>query len=160
MNIKTIGFAAALVLTTVGACTSARKTEGLLPYKPASQELHDEIVRMDSLLFHSYNVCDSITYASLFSEDLEFYHDRGGLQTSKQESVEAFKRNVCGKVTRELLKGSIEVSPVPNFGAVEIGMHRFHNTREPDAQSKYARFVIVWKKENSGWKVTRVISLH
>jgi hypothetical protein len=144
----------------IAACTSSKKIDGLIPYKPVSQELHDEIVRMDSILFHSYNTCDTVTYASIFSEDLEFYHDGGGLEKNKQKSIDAYKKYVCGKVTRELLKGSIEVSPVPNYGAVEIGMHRFHNSQEPNAFSKYARFVIVWKKENSTWKVTRVISLH
>lgn len=151
-------FASLLIMTS--ACTSSKKIDGLLPYKPASQQLHDEIVRMDSILFHAYNTCDTVTYSSIFSEDLEFYHDQGGLETNKQKSVDSYKKYVCGKVTRELLKNSIEVSPVPNHGAVEIGMHRFHNSREPNAFSKYARFVIVWKKENSGWKVTRVISLH
>src|SRR5215213_219117 len=147
------------VFVFAAACTSTKKIDGLVPYKPASQQLHDEIVRMDSLLFHAYNVCDTVTYASIFSEDLEFYHDNGGLETNKQKSVDAYKKYVCGKVTRELLKGSIEVSPVPNYGAVQIGMHRFHNSQEPNAFSKYSRFVIIWKKENNTWKVTRVISL-
>lgn len=144
------------------ACSGTRtnKTDGVRPYKPASQELHDTIVRLDSLLFHAYNTCDLKTYASFFSEDLEFYHDKGGLDTSKANSIEGVRKYVCGKVTRELLKGSIEVSPVPNHGAVQIGMHRFHNNQEPDAPSYYARFVIVWKREKDGWKVTRVISLH
>lgn len=130
------------------------------PYEPADPALQDSIVALDSTLFQAYNTCDSTTYAALFSDDFEFYHDKGGLQTSKQASVEAFKKNVCGKVTRELLPGSIEVSPVPGFGAVEIGKHRFHNRLEPDAISNYARFVIVWKREPASWKITRVISLH
>ncbi|HEX6182096.1 MAG TPA: nuclear transport factor 2 family protein, partial [Chitinophagaceae bacterium] len=130
-------------------------------YQPADPALQDTIARMDSILFQAYNTCDTVTYDALFSDnDFEFYHDKGGLTTDKKASVEAFKRNVCGKVTRELLKGSIEVSPVPNFGAVEIGKHRFHNKQEPNAESHYARFVIVWKRESSGWKITRVISLH
>ena len=130
-------------------------------YSPADPALQDTIARMDSILFQAYNTCDTVTYDALFSDnDFEFYHDKGGLSTDKKASVEAFKKNVCGKVTRELLQGSIEVSPVPNFGAVEIGKHRFHNKQEPNAESHYARFVIVWKRESNGWKITRVISLH
>jgi hypothetical protein len=34
---------------------------------------------------------------------LEFYHDKGGLMTSKQE-LDATKANICGKATRELVK--------------------------------------------------------
>lgn len=135
-------------------------TDSGATYKPASQALHDTIVRMDSTLFHAYNTCDTETYSALFSDDFEFYHDQGGLTTDKAASVEAFKKNVCGKVTRELLKGSIEVSPIANYGAVEIGKHRFHNKQEPNAESRYARFVIVWKRYPDSWKITRVISLH
>ncbi len=142
------------------ACSSPKSAFVPSAYPQGSASLYDTIVRMDSTLFHAYNTCDIKTYSDLFSEDLEFYHDKGGLQTSKAESVEAFKKNVCGKVTRELLPGSIEVSPVPNFGAIEIGVHRFHNSQEPNAPGHYARFVIVWKRENKGWVITRVISLH
>jgi hypothetical protein len=47
----------------------------------------------------------------IISENLEFYHDQGGLLTSKTKLIAALKNNICGKVTRELLKGSIEVIP-------------------------------------------------
>ena len=151
-----------LLITVVVAfaCSAPKQAYKPEPHKPQDKALYDTIVRLDSLLFHSYNVCDLPTYTSLFSEDLEFYHDQGGLMTNKQESIEAYKRNVCGKVTRELLKGSIEVTPVPNYGAMEIGIHRFHNKQEPNAESHYARFIIIWKREKQGWVITRVISLH
>ena len=141
--------------------TIAHKSEAVETYIPADQALQDTIARLDSILFHAYNTCDTVTYSAMFSDnDFEFYHDGGGLETNKKASVQSYIKNVCGKVTRELLKGSIEVSPVPNFGAVEIAKHRFHNSQEPNAESNYARFVIVWKREPGGWKITRVISLH
>jgi hypothetical protein len=98
-------------------------------------------------------------YATLFSEDLEFYHDKGGLSTSKKDMVEAVKNNICNKVNRELLKGSIEVSPIPGFGAIEIGSHRFHNLVEKSI-SGWSKFVVAWQFKDGLWKVTRVISLH
>jgi Domain of unknown function (DUF4440) len=142
------------------ACATQKQAYKPVPYKPQDKALYDTIVRLDSILFHAYNICDLATYTALFSEDLEFYHDGGGLTTNKQESIEGYKKYVCGKVTRELLKGSIEVTPVPNHGAVEIGIHRFHNKQEPNAESHYARFVIIWKREKEKWVITRVISLH
>jgi ketosteroid isomerase-like protein len=141
--------------------TSADTTKAVAEtYKPKDQALQDTIVALDSVLFQAYNTCDTVKYASLFSDDFEFYHDGGGLETNKQASVESYKKYVCGKVTRELLKGSLEVSPVPRYGAVVIGKHRFHNSQEPNAESKYSRFVIVWKREPDAWRITRVISLH
>jgi hypothetical protein len=96
----------------------------------------------------------------IISEDLEFSHDQGGLMTSKQKLNEALKVNICGKVTRELMKGSLEVYPIKGYGAVEMGLHGFHNIKEPGAQVHYSKFVHIWKRENASWKLTRVISLH
>ncbi len=142
------------------ACSSSKNAYMPSAYPAGSKELYDTIVRLDSALFHAYNNCDLVKYAALFSEDFEFYHDKGGLETNKAASVESVKKYVCGKVSRELKPGSIEVSPIPNFGAIEIGVHRFHNNQEPNAESHYARFVIIWKRDKTNWVITRVISLH
>jgi hypothetical protein len=97
----------------------------------------------------------------MFSRNIEFYHDRGGLETSQDNIMESTKKYICGKVSRQLLKGSIEVYPVPNFGAIEMGAHRFFNNQEKEAgPSRYSKFVHVWKREDDGWKLSRVISLH
>lgn len=124
-----------------------------------NDSLYKTIVTLDSTLFDAYNNCNMEVYASLFSEDLEFYHDKGGLSKSKTDMVESVKKYVCNKVRRELKPGSIEVSPVPGFGAIELGKHRFHNIAE-NSESPYANFVVVWKYSNNKWLITRVISLH
>ncbi len=81
--------------------------------------------------------------------------------TSKQDIIDATKRNICGKVTRELVKGSIEVYPIKDFGAVEIGLHKFHNNQEPvGTPSKVGRFMLIWENKNNEWKIRRVVSLH
>ena len=150
-------------MVLITACTSTKSdpSSGLPAYMPESKGLHDTIVMMDSLLFDSYNNCKLDVFESLISEDLEFYHDRGGLSTSKPGLVEAIKNNICGKVTRELLKGSIEVYPIPNFGAVEMGAHRFYNNQEKErGPSRFSKFVQIWHNENGKWKLSRVVSLH
>jgi len=140
--------------------TATKAQPGAPPYKPSSPELYAEILRMDSIWEDSYNHCKMDVQEQIISEDLEFYHDAGGLLTSKTKLIEALKNNICGKVTRELLKGSIEVYPIKDYGAVEMGYHRFHNINDTDQNSHFARFVHLWKKENGVWKITRVISLH
>ena len=132
-------------------------------YKPDDQPLYDTIVQLDSLFFDAYNTCsvNLDKYALFYSDSIEFYHDKGGLMTSKAELVEATKKNICGKVTRELVKGSIEVYPIKGFGAIEMGLHKFHNSEEPaGTPSKVGRFVIIWENKNGEWKIKRVISLH
>ena len=94
------------------------------------QDLRATILHMDSVFFNAYNTCDLTTQANLIADSIEFYHDRGGLSTSKQDLLTGIKNNICGKVTRVLDKQTVEVYPVPGFGAVEIGYHRFINHRE------------------------------
>lgn len=130
-------------------------------YVPVDQEMHDQLVRLDSVFFTAYNNCDLETQASLVSEDLEFFHDQGGLLTKKEELMEGIKLNICGKVTRELVPGSIEVYPIPNYGAVQMGMHQFHNSENPEGTvSAPSKFVAIWKQDSVGWQMTRIISLH
>lgn len=131
-------------------------------YEIPNRALYDTIVRLDSLFFQAYNTCDRNleAYAAFFSDSIEFYHDGGGLMTSKPGLVEATKKFICGKVTRELVKGSIEVYPIKNYGAVEMGLHQFYNSTEKYHVPQVGRFVIVWQRRPEGWKIRRVISLH
>jgi hypothetical protein len=128
--------------------------------EPTPKTLYDSIAMMDALWEDAYNHCKLDVMEEVISEDLEFYHDLGGLMTSKQKLNEAFKANICGKVTRSLKSGSLEVYPIKGYGAVEMGLHAFHNSREPAAQPHYSKFVHIWKRENGTWRITRVISLH
>lgn len=129
-------------------------------YTPVDVKLHKEISKMDSIFFNAYNTCDLKTQTNILHEDIEFYHDKGGLSKSKKDIIKALKENICNKVTRNLIKGSIEVYPIPNFGAVQIGYHKFFNKLEPNAKSKPSKFITLWKKEKTGWKISRVVSLH
>lgn len=126
-----------------------------------SKEFYNNIVYLDSLFFDAYNHCKIAVMDSLMSEDLEFYHDKGGFSNSKKETMDAVQKNICGKVTRELLKGSIEVYQINDYGAVEMGFHGFHNNQEKEpATTHFSRFIHIWRFNNNRWQITRVISLH
>ncbi len=113
--------------------------------RPASGELYKTITALDSALFEAYNACDLAKLGSFFAEDVEFYHDAGGLTTSRQAVLAAIENNVCGRVRRELVAGTIEVYPVPGYGAIETGTHRFYNrsggTEEGGAPVKVSQSV-------------------
>lgn len=165
MKYITTLFAAFLVAVLFSNCHNAKTSTYRITknYKPDDQQLYDTIVKLDSIFFHAYNTCDVALdkYASFYSENIEFYHDKGGLMTSKSDIVEATRKNVCGKVSRELVKGSIEVYPIKDFGAIEIGLHRFHNNQEPAGGTVHpGRFTIIWEHKNNEWKIVKVISLH
>lgn len=123
----------------------------------APDQLFKTVQSLDTQLFDAYNHCDLATLGSLVSEDLEFYHDKTGLAVGRQPFVDAIKNNICGKVTRQLVPGTLEVYPIADYGAVEIGVHRFYHPGEPNNIGE-AKFIILWHQKDGKWMVTRTIS--
>ena len=123
----------------------------------APDTLFQTIKSLDAKLFAAYNHCNLETLGSMVSDDLEFYHDQTGLMVGKAPFLAAIKQNICGKVQRTLLEDTLEVYPLKGYGAVEIGIHRFHHPNEPGNVGD-AKFVTIWHDDNGVWKVTRVIS--
>jgi hypothetical protein len=120
-------------------------------------ELTQAVTALDKKLFDAYNTCDLPTMGALVTDDLEFYHDKTGLAVGKQVFLDAIKNNICGKVTRQLVPGTLEVYPLHGYGAVEIGVHRFYHPNEPNNIGE-AKFVQLWQYKDGAWKVSRVIS--
>lgn len=134
--------------------------ESIREYVPLDTFLYHQIDSMDKVFFDAYNSCNIEKQESIYSDSIEFFHDKNGLINSKSEIIQGTRNNICGKVTRYIIPGSIEVYPINNYGAVEIGFHRFYNNQEPDAESKQSKFIIIWKKEDVNWRITKVVSLH
>lgn len=128
-------------------------------YIPASAELYNTVFRLDSIYFDAYNHCKQATLDSLTADDIEFYHDNGGFSNSKKDLLIAIQNNICGKVSRILTPGSIEVYAIPGYGAVEFGYHSFRNIKEP-GESHPSKFVTLWHLKDKHWQMNRVISLH
>jgi hypothetical protein len=121
-------------------------------------ELYQTIARLDTELFDSFNHCEADKFASFFTDDYEFEHDLGGLMTGHKDLVASLKNNICGKVTRELVPGSLKVYPMKD-GALEIGVHRFHHPGHEDTEPVgEGQFVHMWVKKGSVWKLSRVYS--
>ena len=130
----------------------------------ASQQqdtLFRTIARMDSLLFDAFNKCDTAASAGFFTKDLEFYHDNGGL-TGYEENMRSIRKRCSADylVRRELVPGSTEVFPIKDYGAIQLGSHRFYFKKKGEAEvlDGVFRFVHIWKRENGQWKIARVVS--
>ena len=123
-------------------------------------DLFRTIASLDDAVFDAYNRCDLVKFGAFFADDLEFYHDKGGLTRSRQSVVESVEKNICGKVRRELIAGTLEVYPMDGYGAVEIGAHRFCDSKAKrcDETSGVAKFVHLWQNKDGAWTITRVIS--
>ena len=122
-------------------------------------ELYIEISRLDAAFFAAFNACDQETTEGMFAEDLEFFHDIGGL-SDKAQTLEAGKSN-CERalgLERELVEGSLEVYPIKDYGAIQKGKHTFCHLENGKNDCGTFEFVHIWRKSEGGWQMTRVIS--
>ncbi|MBL7827145.1 MAG: serine hydrolase [Saprospiraceae bacterium] len=128
----------------------------IAPYEPT---LADTIAALDKALFEAFNRRDLEKLLGFFSEELEFFHDIGGLsnyEANKKAFEENFKAN--RPIRRELVEASLEVYPVPNYGAIQVGEHVFCHMENGTDHCSTLKFVHVWQKKNGQWKITRVVS--
>ncbi len=144
--------AALFALTVAGARAQARPD--------APEDLARTLAAQDAALFDAYNRCDLDKFAAFFDENVEFYHDKGGVTHGRAAVVENTKKYICGKVRRELVAGSLEAHPIAGFGAVEMGSHRFYElgAKPGSGPTGVAKFVLLWRHKDGAWQVTRVIS--
>ena len=149
--------AVTLLLALPSTRTHAQTAVAAEQTAAAPDQLYKTIQSLDTQLFDAYNHCDLTTLGSLVSEDLEFYHDKTGLAVGRQVFLDAIKNNICGKVTRQLVSGTLEVYPIADYGAVEIGVHRFYHPGDPTNIGE-GKFITLWHQKDGKWSVTRVIS--
>ena len=151
-----------LVLPLLLALFAGRAEAQAVPSLESMQsqaELGKAITTLDAALFDAYNRCDLEKFGSFFTEDVEFYHDQGGLTLGREKLTDSVKKNICGKVTRELVPGTLQVYHMKGYGAVEMGVHRFHHPGHEDTEGVgEGRFIHMWQYKDGAWKITRVMS--
>ena len=159
-RIGVLALACALIIST-RLTSSTDRAEQVQPRAASSGKLYDTIIQMDGVVFEAFNHRNLSKLRTMFSEDLEFYHDLGGV-TRYKENMEAFEKTFAGErlVRRELVAGSLEVYPIKDYGAVEIGVHRFYATEKGQQEklSSEARFIHVWRRIGNEWTIARIIS--
>ncbi len=146
-----------LIFIYLSSCVMAQTITDSTP----GNSLFNTIRTMDSIFFKAFNDCDTATSKTLFTTDLEFYHDAGGF-TNYDENLNSirYRCNSKAKVRRELVEGSLEVYPIAKYGAIQIGRHKFYYT-EPGKMEKLDgtfRFLHIWVYKDKQWKISRVIS--
>jgi len=127
----------------------------------AGASLFNTISALDAAAFDAFNQCSVPgqlqKHASFFAPDVEFYHDTGGVTWSREAMLANTAKYVCGNFRREIIPGTLKVSPVKDFGAIETGSHRFCQFASGKCEG-IAEFVIVWSNQNGAWQITRVLS--
>jgi len=152
MKLATVAILAATLLT---GTVAAQAQSGL----PADAPLYRTQAQLDSELFGAYNRCELDKFQALLADDVEFFHDQGGLMSGAAAVTAAVKANICGKVRRELVPGTLEVHEMKNYGALVMGSHRFCPAEGSGRCEGIARFAHLWKLQPNGrWQVTKVLS--
>ncbi|MGF6929167.1 hypothetical protein QFZ48_004667 [Chitinophaga sp. W2I13] len=133
------------------------------------QQLSAVILHNDSLFWQAYNNCDISKMMEYFSEDIEFYHDKGGITLGIPAMAQSFEKGVCSNkeqftLRREVVDSSIKVFPLKKdgviYGAILTGAHLFyiHNKGKKEYADGLAKFTHLWLLKNGSWKMTRVLS--
>ncbi len=124
-----------------------------------SDQLTATIARLDAKMFDAFNAHDTARVMALFADDVEFYHDKDGL-SHYRETAESFPRLFASApdIRRDLIPGSLQVYPLKDYGAIEVGVHRFTHTENGKVETGTFKFVHIWHKSGDSWKVERVVS--
>ena len=136
---------------------------------PDEAALAPIIAERDAVLFATmFDRCDPAALADLVSDDLEFYHDRGGLTATRTAFIadyakgcEARKAPNAWRSRRELVPGTMKIYAIPGVGAVEEASHLFYERQGdgPETLVGRARFSMLWRLENGHWRLARAFSI-
>lgn len=115
------------------------------------------IAQLDRQHFEAFNHCDIATLDALYAPDVEFFHDLSGRILNHDQFIQAVRKNICGKVQRRLIDGTMEVYPMAKVGALQTGRHCFAEVSKPDCIQQ-GRYTILWRFDGKRWQIARVFS--
>lgn len=152
-------------LVTLIATASIERTlaQADIPFRDL-EDIKKTILYHDSIFWAAYDACDVQNMSAYFTDDIEFYHDKNGLTTSKAKLDEATRTGLCGNpnwhLRREAIEGTIKVFPMDKYGALISGEHLFYitETGKKEYLDGYGKFTHLWKFADNTWKMSRVIS--
>jgi len=158
---KLISTAHAFVLS-VALCITAAAQDKTLDNEMKA------VLKQDSLLWTYFNSCEIEKMRSLFTEDLEFYHDVGGILKGVDAFITTSQKNLCGnenfRLRRDVVPGTIKTFPLKDkgvvYGAILTGEHVFYileKGKDPRLDG-HAIFTHLFIKTPDGWKMSRVLS--
>lgn len=129
---------------------------------PTGPELTNLVIDLDAKLFRAYNDCDLEAFASMLAPNIDAYHDFGGHAVGRDTLKRLVQTNICSgpRIRRELIPGSMEVSPIRGVGAVQTSASLFWR-RQPDgtdAKLDTARDIKLWEQRQGVWLLTFWIS--
>jgi hypothetical protein len=163
-------FAVAMLIAAVaqaGPTVKGAEQYHLRPGAAPTPEMTTAIAEADADLFAAvFDRCDTDAVAAMLTDDFRFVHDKEG-ESSRSKFVDDLKGHCARLKTgedfparRELIPSTLEVWPIDNYGALEIGVHKFYALikGKPETLTETGNFMILWKKTGAGWKMAESIS--
>jgi hypothetical protein len=62
------------------------------------------------------------------------------------------------KMRRKLVEGTLEVYPIKDYGAMELGAHQFCHLENGKDECETFRFVHLGRRGEGTWKISRVVN--
>jgi len=151
MRITRFAVASALLMTCAAASAQTPDAER-------------DVRAADAAFWSAYNACDMTAIGALLTEDVEFYHDRTGLTTTRTGVVDSLRDGPCAtpdmRLRREVIDDSLAFYPLADGYAILSGRHRFHvrNGDTPERLDGQAEFTNLWQLHDGRWRMHRVLS--
>jgi hypothetical protein len=143
----------------------------IIAHPVTAQEIPSEeriVIALDSGFWKAYNNCDVDGMKKFFTDDIEFYHDKGGKLQGIDNFLSTSKKNLCSddnfRLRRDAVAGTVQIYPMKSdnkvYGAILSGQHVFYIVQKgkPPRLDGLARFTHLWILTESGWKMSRVLS--
>jgi hypothetical protein len=141
-------------------------------YQVSAQTKSDSVTvviqHLDSTFWNAYNNCDTNSIKNYFTENVEFYHDKGGITLGASVLTQSLAKNLCSNVNyhlrREAVAGTVKVFPMLTnnilYGAVITGEHKFYITQnnKPEFVDGEANFTHLWLLTDGIWKMSYILS--
>lgn len=136
----------------------------LLVAAPAFASDEQAVRDADARYWQAFNTCDFLAMDGMFTDDVEFYHDRTGLTSSRAAVIDSLRKGPCAdprmRLRREAVKGSLQFHPLAGGYALLSGAHRFYANQagKPEHLDGQAEFTNLWQSVDGRWRMRRVFS--
>ena len=126
------------------------------------------LIEKDSAFWSGYNSCNITLMDQYMADDVEFYHDKGGVMIGVEKFNDAMRKNICGnastRIRREAISSTFKVYPMKDgdnvYGAILSGDHYFYSSKQGEKESRdgLAKFTHLWLLKDNVWKMHRILS--
>ncbi|WP_276090495.1 nuclear transport factor 2 family protein [Pedobacter sp. JY14-1] len=164
LNLITMKITSLSLITALTMCFALTAPTSLKAQDMAAEK---KVMKADSLFWSGYNSCDLGLQERLIADDIEFYHDKGGVTMGKTAMLASIEKNLCGpdyRLRRVPLDSTVKIHLLKSadtvYGALITGEHVFYlkPSGKPERLDGHALFANLWLLKEGKWKMSRVLS--